>query len=84
MDCKTTIGIYRISGLSGNMETYDQKVKRLADTWMLYATAIEAELCDGFDTSEPTRLMYAVLHEMTKIDPLKAAQFEKFFFSHLR
>lgn len=66
------------------METYDQKVNRLADTWSLHATVIEAELCEGFDTSEPTRLMYAVHHQMTKTNPVKAAQFEKHFFSHLR
>jgi hypothetical protein len=66
------------------MESYEQKVKRLADTWMLYAKVIEDELCEGFETSEPTRLMYAVHHEMTKSYPTKAAQFEKHFFSHLR
>lgn len=66
------------------MEPYEQKVKRLADTWSLYATVIEKELCEGFDTIEPTCLMSAVLHEMTKTNPLKAAQFEKHFFSHLR
>lgn len=66
------------------METHEQKVKRLADTWQLYATVIEQELCDGFNTSEPTRLMYEVHNQMTKSDPMKAAQFEKFFFSHLR
>lgn len=66
------------------METHDQNVKRLADTWHLHATVIEQELCAGFTTSEPTRLMYEVHHEMSKTDPLKAAQFENFFFSHLR
>lgn len=66
------------------METHEQKVKRLADAWMLHATVIEAELCDGFDKIEPTLLMCAVHHQMTKTDPIKAAQFEKHFFSHLR
>ena len=66
------------------METYEQKVERLAETWSLYATVIEKELCEGFDTSEPTGLMYAVHRELTKTNPVKAAQFEKQFFSHLR
>jgi hypothetical protein len=66
------------------METYEQKVERLANTWALYAMVIEKELCEGFDSSEPTALMYAVHREMTKTNPVKAAQFDKLFFSHLR
>ncbi len=64
-------------------EENEDKVKRLANEWTLYATVIEKELCAGFVTSEPTSLMRSVHSAMLQSNPIKAKQFSDHFFKHL-
>lgn len=65
------------------METYEEKVKRLAETWEPFATTIEDEITAGWFSTEPTKLMRAVSAYLSAHNPIKSLKFEQRFFRHL-
>lgn len=72
------------SGFSANpMEPSEDEVKRLAEAWEPFFTHIERQITAGFDTSEPTSLMWSISRYLSVHDPIKAKKFDNRFFKHL-